>query len=220
MAREPSVIIADDHPLARESLRQLVEKILPGARVTEAANADELRRLLDAGNGTIDLLLLDLVMPGAGRFELLEYACDTFPDLKVLVLSASESPYHKRKALDIGASGYVTKTEPRSTIGDAIRMVAGGGIYVPREFRAPDTHPSRDGETPDAADPLQVSVTPRQQEVLALVAQGKSNKAIARDLDLTENTVKIHVAAVLKALGVRNRTEAVMAARRLGLLEE
>jgi DNA-binding NarL/FixJ family response regulator len=220
MACDPSVIIADDHPLARESLSQLVRKVIPGAQITEAANADELRRLLDDGASTIDLLLLDLVMPGAGRFELLEYACDAFPDLKVLVLSASESPYHKRKALDIGASGYVTKTEPRSTIEEAIRMVAGGGIYVPREFRNPDTAPPANEGTPDARDPLQVSITPRQREVLALVARGKSNKAVARDLDLTENTVKIHVAAVLKALGVRNRTEAVMAARRLGLLEE
>ncbi len=136
------------------------------------------------------------------------------------MLSASESPYHKRKALDIGASGYVTKTEPRSTIEEAIRMVAGGGIYVPREFLNPDSAPLANRGAPDARDPLQVSITPRQREVLALVAQGKSNKAVARDLDLTENTVKIHVAAVLKALGVRNRTEAVMAARRLGLLEE
>ena len=220
MAREPSVIIADDHPLARESLSQLVRSVIPGAQVTEAANADELRRLLDAAAGTTDLLLLDLVMPGAGRFDLLEYACDAFPDLKVLVLSASESPYHKRKAVDIGASGYVTKTEPRSTIEEAIRMVAGGGVYLPGEFRNPDTAPPANGSTPGATAPLQVSITPRQQEVLDLVAQGKSNKAVARDLDLTENTVKIHVAAVLKALGVRNRTEAVMAARRLGLLEE
>lgn len=220
MAREPSVIIADDHPLARESLSQLVRKAIPGAQITEAANADEFRRLLDAGAGTTDLVLLDLVMPGAARFELLEYACDAFPDLKVLVLSASESPYHKRKALDIGASGYVTKTEPRSAIEEAIRMVAGGGIYVPREFQNPDSAPLANRGPPDARDPLQVSITPRQREVLALVAQGKSNKAVARDLDLTENTVKIHVAAVLKALGVRNRTEAVMAARRLGLLEE
>lgn len=220
MAREPSVIIADDHPLARESLSQLVRKAIPGAQITEAANADEFRRLLDAGAGITDLVLLDLVMPGAARFELLEYACDAFPDLKVLVLSASESPYHKRKALDIGASGYVTKTEPRSAIEEAIRMVAGGGIYVPREFQNPDSAPLANRGPPDARDPLQVSITPRQREVLALVAQGKSNKAVARDLDLTENTVKIHVAAVLKALGVRNRTEAVMAARRLGLLEE
>lgn len=219
MTPKPSVLIADDHPLARDSLRQIISRTMPDARISEAATAEEVRTLLNQ-NSEIELLLLDLVMPGTSRFELLEQTCESYPDLKILVLSASESPYHKRKSLDLGASGYVTKTESRDEIVKAIRVVMAGGIYLPEEFLDP-SNPPRENHQPTGNNPLHsVSVTPRQAEVLNLAGQGKSNKAIARDLNLTENTVKIHMAAILRAFDAKNRTEAVVAAKRLGLIED
>ncbi len=219
MNPQPSVLIADDHPLARDSLHQIIIRTLPDALIAEAATADEVRTRLSR-NPSINLLLLDLMMPGTSRFELLEQTCEAYPELKILVLSASESPYHKRKSLDLGASGYVTKTEPPDEIVNAIRVVVAGGIYLPEEFLDTGISPGENNRTAGTNASLSMPVTPRQAEVLSLAGQGKSNKAIARDLNLTENTVKIHMAAILRAFDAKNRTEAVMAARRLGLIED
>lgn len=213
------VIIADDHPLVRDSLRVVVKQLLPQARLEEAATAGEVLARLEA-DSDVDMLILDLVMPGANRFELLGRICAEYPEMKVVVLSASENPVDIRKALDVGASGFVPKSAAPAVIVSAIRLVMDGGFYVPHELLK--AHPGSAVQQSLAAcsEPAQASITPRQNEVLRLLATGKSNKEIARELDLSEHTVKIHVASLLRALGVHNRTQAAVAARQQGLLED
>ena len=213
------IIIADDHPLVRDSLRVVVQDLLPEAGIDEAAAAADVLSRLEA-DPDVEILLLDLIMPGANGFDLLERVCAEYPELKVVVLSASESPADIRKALDVGASGFVPKSSAPAVIISAIRLVIDGGVYVPQELlkAVPGGIPQR----PLAArgDSGQASITPRQKDVLRLLATGKSNKEIARDLDLSEHTVKIHVASLLRALGVSNRTQAAVAARQQGLLDD
>ena len=213
------IIVADDHPLVRDSLQGVIGDLLPEAKVFEAATAHEVRSLLEA-DPDVEIILLDLVMPGVHGFDLLETVCADYPALKVIVLSASESPADIRRALDAGASGFVPKSSAPPVIVSAIRLVVEGGVYIPQELLK--AGPDDSAKRPIAArvDPSQASITPRQNDVLRLLATGKSNKEIARALDLSEHTVKIHVASLLRALGVTNRTQAALAARRQGLLDE
>ena len=132
-----NVIIADDHPLVRDSLRGVVKELLPQASIEEAASASEVLSRLDA-NPDVEMVLLDLVMPGANRFELLETICAEYPELKVVVLSASENPADIRKTLDVGATGFVPKSAAPAVIISAIRLVIDGGVYVPHELLKAD----------------------------------------------------------------------------------
>ena len=210
-------IIADDHPLIRESLTQVLQGLAAGHPVLQATTAQETRDLLDRQPDT-ELLLLDLVMPGANGLELLEHVCRRYPDLKVIVLSASEDPLHMRRSLDIGACGFIPKSAPSAILLSAIQLVIDGGIYVPPELITTEQKDPAP-RTVRRSNAWQTGITPRQREVLGLLTEGKSNKEIARGLDLSEHTVKIHVASILRALGVTNRTQAAIAAREQGLLE-
>jgi DNA-binding NarL/FixJ family response regulator len=213
------ITIADDHPLVRDSLRVVIEGLFPDVCVYEAATADEVVALLKA-DPDIEILLLDLVMPGAHGLDLLKTVCAEYSTLKVIVLSASENPVDIRKALDTGASGYVPKISSPPVIISAIRLVLEGGVYIPQELlkAGPDDFAQRLRAAGDEYS--QASITPRQNDVLRLLATGKSNKEIARKLNLSEHTVKIHVASLLRALGVTNRTQAALAAREHGLLDD
>lgn len=205
------VLIADDHTLLRAGLATTIAHLDPGARTYEAADAAEVLATIGA-HPDIDLILLDLYMPGANGFALLSKVCGGPCAAPVVVFSGSEEPAHMRQALDCGAAGFITKSTAREVVLSALRLVLAGGMYVPRELL----------QTPAAGElraPMEGwtdKLTPRQQEVLRLLGQGRSNKQIARTLDLSENTVKIHVAGILRAAGAANRTEAVMQARELG----
>lgn len=215
------LLLADDHALVREGLKHTLAELAPGVELLEAANADEVIVHL-AKTDAIDLALLDLVMPGSNGFELLTRVCDSFPDLPVVILSGSADPGKMRKALDIGAAGFITKTATAEVMLSALRLVLAGGIYVP-----PDTLKTRGSAEPEptvpttgkpaSPGPQHSTLTNRQRDVLHHLGQGRSNKQIARELDLSENTVKIHVAAVLRTLGVDNRTQAAVLARSKGI---
>jgi len=217
------LLLADDHALVREGLKHTLRGLAPDVEFLEAASAAEALDCI-AGNAAIDLALLDLVMPGCGGFELLTRVCDRHPDLPVVMLSGSSDPLKMRKALDIGAAGFITKSATAEVMLSALRLVLAGGIYVPPDMLkgstpaepapSPAAGRSDDSAAPSPGDGL----TARQVQVLACLGQGKSNKHIARELDLSENTVKIHVAAILRALGVDNRTQAAMAARERGII--
>jgi DNA-binding NarL/FixJ family response regulator len=161
----------------------------------------------------LDLILLDLFMPGANGFELLSQVCGSATAAPLVVLSGSEDVAHMRKALDCGAAGFIPKSAPRAVMLSALRLVLAGGVYLPPELmQAPPPSAARNA-APDNLGAL----TERQREVLMRLSQGLSNKQIARDLGLSENTVKVHVAAILRALGASNRTEAALQARALGI---
>ena len=203
------VLIADDHPLVRDALSRLVRQLHPQARVEEAG---DFQTLVDRIQQELpDLLLLDLNMPGMDCLAGLRRLRQRFPSLSMLVASALDDPVTIRAVLATGASGFVSKADPPQTLLGALRLVACGGVYVPARMLAD----FRNGAPPVGADPS--GLTPRQRDVLDLLLLGQPNKQIARSLGLSEGTVKIHVAAILRALQARNRTEAVLRARELGL---
>ena len=218
------ILLADDHALVREGLVLTLSALMPDTHFIEAQSAEEVRAAMTDG-AAFDLILLDLFMPGTDNFSLLTELCHEDPDLPVVVLSGSTDPTHMRKALDLGASGYIPKSSTGEVMLSALRLVLAGGIYVPPDMlRLPAEAPreaagkARQAMAADGQAEIRLQLTGRQLDVLACLAEGKSNKQIARDLDLSENTVKIHVAAILRALNVNNRTQAAMAAREQGLL--
>jgi DNA-binding NarL/FixJ family response regulator len=173
-----------------------------------------------AENPDLELILLDLNLPDRSGFEVLAELRERHPAISVVMLSASNDRDDIARALDLGALGFIPKSTPREIMLSAFKLIFAGGIYVPSEIlgrqAAPTpTTPARP-ELPSAAE---IGLTGRQMDVLALMMQGKSNKAICRALDLAEPTVKNHVTAILKALKATNRTEAVIAAGALGLAQ-
>ena len=203
------VLIADDHPMVRDALSRIVRQIDPDARVDEAGDFRSLVERIDRQAPT--LLLLDLNMPGMDGLAGLRRLRERYPALRVVVASGQDDPVTIRSVLATGASGFISKADPPQTLVNALRMVASGAVYVsPRLLDG-----ALDGSLPRPADAS--GLTPRQRDVLDLLLLGHPNKQIARSLGLTEGTVKIHIAAILRALQARNRTEAVLRARTLGL---
>lgn len=213
------VLIADDHALLRAGLIAALEPLEDEPLVCfEAEDADQVMGVVHA-QPDLDLVLLDLFMPGANGFELLRTVCAETAGIPVVVLSGSDDAAQMREALDCGAAGFIPKSAAREVMLPALRLVLAGGLYLPPELLQAPARSEAAG-VPNghlAASPESVrALTARQQDVLRLLGQGCSNKRIARDLGLSENTVKIHVAGILRALGAANRTEAVMRAREDG----
>ena len=208
----PTLLIADDHPLFREALRGAVQRVMPGVKLHEADSVDALYTLVDA-HPDADLLLMDLNMPGAHGFNALVHLRALHPQLPVVIVSAREEPAVMRRALDHGALGFIPKSADSDTIGQAIGAVLDGERWVPDEAHsAPAT--SRDEQ--ETAQRLR-DLTPQQFKVLQMLGAGRLNKQIAYDLGVSEATIKAHVTAILRKLGVTNRTQAVLAAGRLAV---
>lgn len=212
MPEAVKILLADDHALFRDGLRLVLAGFDPDIRVVEAA--DYPQAIAKAGTEKdLSLALIDLAMPGMERFAGLAALCDRLPDIPVVVVSANESNEDVRQALSCGASGYIPKTLDAQVIRSALKKILAGQTYLPPSMVGWE----EDKPLPKISPPPRL--TPRQRDVLGLIAQGYSNKKIAAELKLAEGTVKLHVAALLKALGVNNRTEAVFEATAAGLLE-
>jgi len=212
------VLVVDDHALVRDALRgvlgELRAELRDGAGVVEAANWRQAAQAI-ARHPDVDLVLLDLGLPDRDGLEILAELRERHPATSVVVLSGRQDRASVARALELGASGFIPKSAPREVMLSAFNLILAGGMYIPPEIlahRAGERAAARPGTA--GADP---ALTERQLEVLALLMQGKSNKAICRALDLAEPTVKNHVTAILRALKASNRTEAVVAARALGL---
>lgn len=210
-------IVADDHPLVRRGVRLVLEAEFPDEPVVEAIDLDS---TLEAVSGNpLALLLIDLDMPGMDGVESLRVLREEFPGPRMAVLSATEDWPTIKRALDAGMNGYLLKSGSPDELLYAVQTIRGGHLYVPaaaaREMRDVPT-PAPPAAAVSSSGSAQV-LTARQRDVLARLMKGHSNKQIARDLDIGEGTVKIHLAAVFRALGARNRTDAVMIATRLGL---
>jgi DNA-binding NarL/FixJ family response regulator len=213
MAKPITILLADDHALFRQGIRHLISDSLKGAQVVEADGFDTALEAL-AQNGGAALIVMDLRMPGMAGGTSLRALREAYPDSKLVVLSASESRSDILDALGAGVHGYIPKTAQPDDIAAAIKYVLDGNVYVPPLLsRGGDDPLLAPADRPAPAPALDLTrFTPRQRDVLQLLAAGKSNKEIARELDLAEGTVKIHLAAVFRALNARNRTEAVVLA--------
>jgi DNA-binding NarL/FixJ family response regulator len=209
-----NILLADDHPLFREGVKHVLMLLGEQVRIFDAHDYPSLFAEA-AAHPDLDLVLADLYMPGMGGHEGVAEFRNQFPDIPLVIMTASESRADARRALASGALGYVLKSSPSQEMLDALIRVLDGGIYVP-PILVGDEQP----DEPVSLMPLSsqgIRLTHRQLEVLKLLLQGKPNKVIARELDLSEGTVKIHVAAIFKALSVTNRTEAAVAAQRFDL---
>jgi DNA-binding NarL/FixJ family response regulator len=206
------IIIADDHPLFREALKGAVAHALPGARLCEAADVGSLLALLER-HADAELLLLDLNMPGANGFSALIHVRTAHPGLPVVVISAREDSDTIRRALAHGAAGFIPKSAAVETLVSALRSVLDGESWAPPGHGAPL---ALDPGELELARKL-ADLTPQQFRVLGMVCAGLLNKQIAYELTVSEATIKAHMTAILRKLGVHTRTQAVMLAGRLAL---
>jgi DNA-binding NarL/FixJ family response regulator len=200
-------VIADDHELFRSGLKHLLQDVLGAEDVREAETLDQAIEIL-TNEGAGDLVLVDLNMPGMSGPEALAALRDGFPDAKVAVISAWDGRAEIIAALSAGVHGYIPKSMGANEIGAALRSILDGQIFVP-----PALGKREAGEAPLKASAAQANggekLTSRQKEVLGELLKGRASKEIARALDIAEGTVKIHLAAIYRALGVRTRAEAI-----------
>jgi DNA-binding NarL/FixJ family response regulator len=197
------VLLVDDHPLIQEVMQAVARRALGAKQMLIEENlAAGLARARESG--PFDLVLLDLGLPDCGGLDALLRFREAFPQLPVVVVSATEDAGTVRAAIGHGARGYIPKSSPTPVIEAALKLVTAGGTYVPPA--------ALDGAALDG-----LALTGRQREVLRLMARGLHNRQIAERLAISENTVKHHARAVFHALGVASRTEALVAATRLGL---
>ena len=213
------ILVIDDHVLIRQAMQGVLKKLRRDAVVLEAPNCEQAMQII-ANHPDISLILLDLTLPDRDGFSVLAELRERHPAVSIVVLSAVQDPANVMKALDMGALGYIPKSAQGDVILNALRLVISGGIYIPPEILAREllsiSAPRQPGGDRSQVSPADVGLTDRQLDVLALVMQGKNNKTICRILNLAEPTVKNHVTAILRALKVSNRTEAVIAVHQFG----
>lgn len=211
MALRHKIIVADDHPLFRAALQQAVHQALDDVEIVEADTLEAVHQAV-SNHPDADLILLDLHMPGAHGFSGLVFLRGVNPGIPVVVVSGSEEGHVIRRAIDYGASGFIPKSAALETIAAAIRQVISGELWVPPELSNGMDEMSE--EEARFAEAL-ASLTPQQFRVLNMLTEGLLNKQIAYELQVSEATIKAHVTAILRKLGVHSRTQAVIAAKRL-----
>jgi DNA-binding NarL/FixJ family response regulator len=207
MTQNTRILIADDHPMVRSALKQaILAATAETLDIVEAASLASARECL--AGGPVDLVLLDLNMPGMDSTLSVSALRGDYPAVPILVVSASEDARVVAQAMEFGAAGFLPKSSPFGAIGEAVRAVLAGELWFPEVDR--DDVSSQDQQLAARIAEL----TPQQQRVFAMVAHGKSNKEIAFDLHIQEGTVKAHVSQILLKLGVSSRTEAALVAGR------
>ena len=217
-------LLVDDHSLFREGLALLITQGFPQLDLQQAGDIAEAMRQLEAHPDT-ELLLLDLALPDSAGTSGLIHLREHAPQVTIVVLSADESPEIVLAAIDAGAAGFIPKTARSGVMQQALRTVLAGGVYLPPAVLLAPRDEAADAAAvaaafdPPAPDADAVTgLTPRQTDVLRLLIEGKPNKLICRELDLAESTVKTHLASIFRRLGASSRTQAVVAAARMGLL--
>lgn len=217
------ILVVDDHPLIREGLVNVLRELDHDLLVIEAQAPQDALAALER-ESDISLVLLDLQFEDrCDGMALLRQARATWPEVPIVVLSGVDSPQIVRQAIDEGAMGFITKRSPTPVLVSALRLVLAGAVYIPpqalaADFSAIHSHQSVEESNSEAGPTLAaLGLTDRQAEVLAHLVQGKPNKVICRELGLAEGTVKTHIAAILRALNVTSRTQALFALSRLGV---
>lgn len=221
------VLVVDDHDLIREGLRLVLRHLDDDVTLIEARNCEDALDAVDE-HPDLDFILLDLHLPGRSGFAALQEIRSRHSAIPVVVMSASEETEIVLGAIERGAAGFIPKSSASQVMLGALQLVLSGGVYLPQQVLFDHATPApgsslgsadalRPGPAKDRVSPADLGLTDRQVEVLALMAQGKSNKTICRELGLAEGTVKVHVTAILKAFNASNRTQAVITAGKMGL---
>jgi DNA-binding NarL/FixJ family response regulator len=219
------ILLADDHALIRSGLRSELMDFVPDVEFVEAWDAESMEAQMAAG-AEPDLALIDLTMPGMQGVKSIESLRERHPSVPVIVVSGMDAAEMAHRVLDAGAAGFIPKSAISAVVVQAIRLVLAGGRYVPPELfgaqgnnrdgcTAPTLRTSDIGGSVPATAGGLTMMSPRQRQVFELLARGLSNKHIARALNITEGTVKSHVATIFDVLNVRNRVAAVAEARRV-----
>ena len=215
------ILIVDDHAFVCAGLKATLLDRLDDIEVTTTQRGDEVLSIVT--NKGIDLIILDLFMPGGyGGFGLIGLLHDRYPCIPIIVLSASENSAHIKKCFELGVTGFVTKSAPKEALFEAIEKVLDGDQYLPKYLIEAVPEVARVIDEVDSGVNIEIIaelITDRQFDILNCISRGHSNKQIARELDLSENTVKVHVSAMLKSLGLSNRTQAGILGQKLGLAE-
>jgi DNA-binding NarL/FixJ family response regulator len=217
------ILVVDDHALIREALRGVLKELKEDTIILEASDWQQATSLMQE-HSDLGLILLDLSLPDKNGFTALAELRDYYSAIPTIVLSAFNERANVIKALDLGALGFIPKSAQRAVMLSALNLIFSGGIYIPPDALegrgsvqvAPEAIIERRVTNEPNLSAADLGLTERQVAVLALMMRGKSNKAIGRALDLAEPTVKNHVTAILKALKVANRTEAVVKVAELG----
>jgi two-component system, NarL family, nitrate/nitrite response regulator NarL len=213
------ILLVDDHTLFREALMHVLNQLDNDVIIREASNAEEAAQLV-VRSSNLDLILLDIDLPGVDGLTALPDLRELAPTVPIVLLSGSEASSHVSRAMENGAIGYIPKSSSSYEMLAALRLVMQGDIYLPPRLMGKLGTPLLSVSTvSDGFDPATSLLTTRQIEVLELMGQGLPNKSIARSLNIAEGTIKLHVAAILRVLGTRNRTEAVVQAARLGVIQ-
>jgi two-component system nitrate/nitrite response regulator NarL len=212
------IVIADDHPLYREAVCLRLERVYPQATVGGVASIDELLALNGVSRPAVDLILVDLRMPGMSGGASIGRIVLAFANAAVVLMSGEATLADVTAAVQVGAKGYLPKTISSELFSSAVAIVLEGGTYLPSEVLNAEGAAIK---SVSSAAPTKLSIdllTPRQQAVLVRLTAGASNKEIGRDLGLSEVTVKLHVRQILKKIGARNRAEATAVAIKSGLI--
>lgn len=209
------ILLVDDHTLFREGMKFLLDDLDESIELHEAADCDEALACADAQD--FDLVLLDLKMPGVQGLDALQAFRKQHEDIPVVVLSGEGTPKQVREAIESGCMGYIPKTSTHQILMQALKLVLAGGVYLPPDVLGDRfTEGSAVQETVHPKASIE-GLSQRQLQALRCVIEGKPNKVIASDLDVSEHTVKAHLSSIFRALGVHNRTEAVYKAAKLGI---
>lgn len=211
-----SFLLVDDHPIFRHGLAVLFSELWPDCTVSEAGSVDQAREVLSAQDG-IDLVILDLKMPGVSGYDALTTLLEVVGDTPIMIVSSLGSSRNIRDALAAGAKGYVPKTLSAEIFKLAVSLIMAGETFVPSGALVADGSANEFDEWQQASGVV-CPLTRRQTEVLRAIAQGMSNKEIARTLGMLEGTVKVHVREILRRLSANNRTHAVITGAKLGIV--
>lgn len=210
------ILIADDHALFRDGLSLHLERLEPQAVIFQAGSFSQVMKIIN-DEKKLDLIIIDLDMPDMNWETALQEIMDKRGNARVAIISATEDTRSIRKAMEKGISGYIPKRADTKVLTGALKLIMDGGTYLPPSIldnsningiNMSSVSRSRNGKT----------LTNRQSQVLELVAQGMSNKQIAYEIGVSEATVKLHINALLRAVGATNRTQAVITAQKMGLI--
>ncbi len=224
LASKMNILLTDDHALFREGVALLLQPLIASGQTWQAGSCDEALALLDE-HGAADLALMDLAMPGTPGLQGIAVLRERWPQMPVVALSSADDRETVLQAIDAGAMGFVPKSSSSPVLMAALQLILARGIYLPplaflgaAAAQSPSTErAASQAPLPPAPTPAALGLSPRQSDVLHLILQGKPAKLIERELGLSASTVKTHTSAVLRALNVTTRTQAVVAASRLGL---